>query len=127
MPWSQTTAMHQRTQFIADHLRGIHSVTQLCAEYGIARKTAYKWIDRYIRRGPSGLEDRSRRPHTSPRAAPEHVVNALVQLRLRHPSWGPKKLLKILARRHPDWPLPGRTATSDLLKRRGLVRRQSGR
>lgn len=127
MPWSQTTTMHQRTLFIADHLRGIHCVTQLCAEYGISRKTGYKWIDRYIRRGASGLEDRSRRPHTSPRAAPEHVVNALVQLRHRHPTWGPKKLLKILAGRHPDWSLPGRTATSDLLKRHGLVRRKSAR
>jgi putative transposase len=62
MPWRETTPMHQRTLFIADHLPGTRSVTELCAEYGISRKTAYKWIDRYIRRGPSGLEDRSRRP-----------------------------------------------------------------
>ena len=62
MPWSQTTPMHQRTLFIADHLRGSRSVTELCADYGISRKTGYMWIDRYIRRGPAGLEDRSRRP-----------------------------------------------------------------
>jgi hypothetical protein len=36
--------MHQRTLFIADHLRGTRSVTELCAEYGISRKTGYKWI-----------------------------------------------------------------------------------
>src|SRR6478609_5238770 len=102
MPWSQTTAMHQRTQFIADHLRGTHSISELCAEYGISRKTGYKWIDRYIRRGPSGLDDRSRRPRTSPSATPEFVTKALVELRHRHPSWGPKKLLRILSKRHPD-------------------------
>jgi putative transposase len=127
MPWSQTTAMHQRTQFIADHLRGTHSVSELCAEYGISRKTGYKWIDRYIHRGPSGLEDRSRRPRTCPNATPEFVSDALVQLRHRHPTWGPKKLLRILTKRHPDWPLPGRTATGDLLKRRGLVLRKTSR
>ena len=127
MPWSQTTAMHQRTQFIADHLRGTHNVSELCAEYGISRKTGYKWIDRYIRRGPSGLEDRSRRPRSCPNATPEFVTKALIELRHRHPTWGPKKLLRIVAKRHPDWPLPGRTATSDLLKRRGLIRRKTSR
>ncbi len=39
MPWREMTPMHQRTLFIADHLRGTRSVTELCAEYGIARKT----------------------------------------------------------------------------------------
>jgi len=39
--------MDQRTQFIADYLREVLSVTELCDLYGIARKTAYKWIDRY--------------------------------------------------------------------------------
>jgi hypothetical protein len=47
--------MDQRTQFIADHLRGVLSTTELCALYGILRKTAYKWIDRYLRHGPAGL------------------------------------------------------------------------
>ncbi len=127
MPWRETTPMHQRTLFIADHLRGTRSVTELCAEYGIARKTAYKWIDRYIRRGPAGLEDRSRRPRVMPNTTPEPVVNALIVLRHRHPTWGPKKLLAYLARRHPSWQLPGRSVTAALLKRRGLIRRRACR
>jgi transposase InsO family protein len=127
MPWKETTPMHQRTLFIADHLRGTRSVTELCAEYGIARKTAYKWIDRYIRRGPAGLEDRSRRPRITPTATPESVVNALIALRHRHPTWGPKKLLAYLARRQPTWTLPGRSVTAALLKRRGLIQRRTRR
>jgi len=62
MPWSQTSPMDQRTQFIADYLRKVLSVTELCGLYGVSRKTAYKWIDRYLRQGPAGLEERSRRP-----------------------------------------------------------------
>jgi transposase InsO family protein len=119
--------MHQRTRFIADHLRGVHSVTELCAEYGISRKTAYKWIDRYIHRGPAGLEALSRRPHSSPHATPPHIVSALLELRHRHPTWGAKKLLKILAARHPDWKLPARCVACALLKRHGLVRRRTAR
>ncbi len=35
-----------RTQFIADFLRDALSITELCALYGVSRKTGYKWIDR---------------------------------------------------------------------------------
>jgi len=65
MPWSQTLPMDQRTQFIADHLRAVLSITELCDLYGVSRKTAYKWIDRYLRQGPAGLEERTRGPHSS--------------------------------------------------------------
>jgi len=127
MPWSQTTPMHQRTLFIADHLRGTHSVVELCAEYGIARKTGYKWIDRYIRRGAAGLEDRSRRPRHAPNATPQVIVDALIELRHRHPTWGAKKLLAVLRRRHSQWHLPSRSATCSLLGRHGLIRRKTPR
>ena len=127
MPWKETTPMHQRTLFIADHLRGTRSVTELCAEYGIARKTAYKWIDRYIRVGPAGLDDRSRRPRTMPTATAEPVVQALLALRHRHPTWGPRKLVAYLARRQPTWTVPGRSAVAALLKRHGLIPRRRRR
>ena len=65
MPWKEASPMDQRTQFIADHLRDVLSITELCAMYGITRKTGYKWIDRYLRQGPAGLEERSRRPRLS--------------------------------------------------------------
>lgn len=127
MPWSQTTPMHQRTLFIADHLRGTRSVSELCTEYGISRKAAYKWIDRFIRRGPAGLEDRSRRPRTAPNATEPALVEALVSLRHRHPTWGGRKLLDYLAKRHPLRKLPGLSVTCALLKGRGLVRHKVAR
>ena len=51
--------MDQRTQFIADHLRDTQTITELCECYGVSRKTGYKWIERYLRSGPAGLEERS--------------------------------------------------------------------
>jgi putative transposase len=127
MPWSQTTPMHQRTLFVADHLRGSHSVTELCADYGISRKTGYKWIERFMRRGAEGLEDRSRRPRLAPNATDPEVRNAILELRRRHPTWGAKKLLVVLGRRHPSWKLPCRSVTCELLKRHGLVSRMRTR
>ncbi len=127
MPWSQTTPMHQKTSFIADHLRGVRSVTELCTEYGISRKTAYKWIDRFIRRRPAGLEDRPRRPRHSPNETTPHVVSAIIELRHRHPTWGAKKLLSVLRRRHPQWSLPGRSAGCEILRRHGMIHRKPRR
>ena len=108
MPWSQTSPMDQKMQFIADYLREVLDVTELCDLYGISRKTGYKVIDRYLRHGPAGLEDRSRRPHTSPNHTPHEVEQALLEARRRHPSWGAKKLLIIVHKAHPRWELPHR-------------------
>ena len=121
MPWSQTSPMDQRTQFIADYLRALLSVTELCDLYGVSRKTGHKWIDGYLRHGPAGLEEHSRRPRASPNATPDDVVAAILDARRRHPSWGAKKLLTILGQRHPRWEFPGRSTVCDILKRHGMV------
>jgi hypothetical protein len=93
--------MDQRTQFIADFLREVLTVTELCDLYGVSRKTGYKWIERYLRQGPAGLEARSRRPRVSPNATPDETVQAFLAVRRRHPAWGAKKLLAIVHQRRP--------------------------
>jgi putative transposase len=121
MPWRDTAPMDQRTQFIADYLRDTLSITELCELYEISRKTGYKWIDRYVQRGPAGLDELSRRPRRSPNGTPELIVEALLEARRRHPRWGGKKLLALLHKREPRWSLPGRSTACDILKRHGLV------
>jgi putative transposase len=121
MPWRDASPMDQRTQFIADHLRDTLSITELCARYGISRKTGDKWIDRYVHHGPAGLEERSRRPRRFPRQTSEEIVSAILEVRRRHPTWGGKKLLALLHRQQPRWDLPGRSTAFDILKRHGLV------
>lgn len=121
MPWSETSPMDQRTQFIADCLRERLSITELCDLYGVSRKTGYKWLDRYLRHGPAGLEERSRRPRRSPNETAPEIVAAFLDARRRHPSWGGKKLLTIVHKRHPRWELPGRSTVCDILRRHGLV------
>ena len=127
MPWSQTSPMAQRTQFIADYLRESLNITEWCDLYGVSRKTGYKWIDRYLRHGPAGLEERSRRPSNSPMATPDEVVQALLDVRCRHPAWGAKKLLAIVGKRYPRWDLPGRSTVCDILSRHGMVLKKRAR
>jgi len=127
MPWSQTSPMDQRTQFIADYLRGCLSITELCALYDVSRKTGYKWIDRYLHYGPAGLDERSRKPRASPNQTDQEIVTALLESRRRHPSWGAKKLLALLHKGHPRWELPGRSTVCDILSRHGMVPKQRQR
>lgn len=121
MPWRETLLMDQRVQFIADYQREVFDLADLARRYGISRKTAYKWIDRYEAEGPPGLRDRSRRPAHCPHETPTAIVHALLDLRRRHPTWGAKKLLKVLATRQPTWLLPARSTVCDQLDRAGLV------
>jgi putative transposase len=52
---------------------------------------------------------------------PEHVIQAIIEQRQRHPSWGAKKLLAVLGERHPKWDFPARSTACDILKRNGLI------
>lgn len=121
MPWQETLLMDQRVQFIADYQREVFDLADLARRYGISRKTAYKWIDRYEADGPPGLLDRSRRPACCPHATPTPISEALLELRRRHPTWGAKKLVKVLSKRQPTWDLPARSTICDLLDRAGLI------
>ena len=62
MPWEDRGVMSLREEFIARAQEKDENLSQLCREYNISRKTAYKWISRYEREGLLGLAERSRRP-----------------------------------------------------------------
>ena len=66
MPWLETDPMDQRLPFILDDQRGLYDRTELCARYGISRKTGYKWLARYEQDGRRGLQPQSRAPHHCP-------------------------------------------------------------
>lgn len=111
----------QRGEFVADWRRGVWSMTELCARYAVARKTGYKWIARYEAAGQSGLQERSRCPHTRPTAVAPAQVAAIVALRRQHPRWGPRKLRALLQRYDPSVAWPARSTVAKILRREGLV------
>ena len=78
MPWRETSPMEQRLEFVREYETGLFTMTELAAQYGISRKTGYKWLDHYEREGALGLRDRSRRPHHSPHATDPDAVEALL-------------------------------------------------
>jgi transposase len=101
MPWKVSSVVDQRLQFLSSYQREEMSVTDLRLEFGISRPTAYRWINRYKEVGPEGLLDLSRRPHSCCHATPDAVVNAILSLRAKHPSWGTRKLKARLEKIEP--------------------------
>lgn len=127
MPWSETSAMEQRVQFIRDWLTHKYYVSELCAMYGISRKTGHKWIERYMKHGPDGLLARGHQALAVHNKTALEVEQALLAVRLRHPSWGAKKLLHTLSLREPTLDLPGRSTVCDILSRNGLITKKPRR
>jgi putative transposase len=122
MPWREMSPMDQRLQLVTDYQSGFFTMTELAEQYGISRKTAYKWIERAgTDETMSGLIERSRRPHHSPTATAADIVARLIALRKRYPRWGAKKLLGVGARLDPKLAWPSRSTVCDLLTRAGLI------
>ena len=122
MPWANVKPMDAKIHFLSDWLRGIDTFAGICRHHGISRKTGYKWIRRFKKLGPEGLNDQCRRPNGNPNRIPFPVRQALIDLRKQHCHWGPKKLLSLLADQHPDWQLPGKTTVYNILRTEGLIR-----
>ena len=122
MPWSETTPVRERAKLIAEFSGGFFSMTELGQLYGVSRKTGYKWVERFEREGPEGLKDRSRAPKSSPTRTRAEIVEELLTMRRRHPTWGPKKLIAWLWDHRSDqsWPTP--STAGEILKRHGLVK-----
>lgn len=121
MPWQGMSPVDLRRQFISEYLSGLFSMTELAEQYGVSRKTGYKWVARYETNGSVALLDQSRRPQHSPRATSTALVEALLAVRHRHPRWGAKKLLAIVKRREPTPPWPSRSTVCDILARHDLI------
>ena len=113
--------MNLRMRFVTDWQRDCWTMTELCADYQISRKTGYKWVDRFEAAGPRGLEDRTRRPAHSPGATDPALVEALMAVRTRHPRWGAKKLLAVAARHHPRAEWPSRSTVCSVRARGSLI------
>lgn len=129
MPWKETCPMKERMEFIGLCRRDEWSMAELCREFGISRKTGYKWVARYRRNGAEGLVDHSRAPRRHPNAVPNEIEQKIVAFRRRHPQWGPDKLRTRLRRLHPRIYWPAVSTFGEILKRHGLVvpRRRSRR
>jgi transposase InsO family protein len=108
-----------RREFVIKALQRRVSFAALCRQYGISRKTGYKWRQRAQEDGLNLLGERSRRPRRSPRQLSEATTCELIRLKLRHVHWGPKKICGLYARQQGA--APSLSSCKRVLARAGLV------
>jgi putative transposase len=113
--------MDERMSFIVDWQRDELSFAALCRQYGVSRKTGYKWTERYKGCWVDGLKDRSSAAHGHPNRVEASVTEAVIEVRATHPSWGPKKIKAWLSAKQPQTIWPAQSTIGEILDRRGLV------
>lgn len=127
MPWKERDVKNLRLEFVLRALGEKVPFRELCREYGIVPKTGYKWKDRFVEEGLLGLEDRSRRPKTSPRGLSEEVTCRIVRIKKAHESWGARKIREVYARQYRPGELPSESSFKRVLEKAGLVKRRRRR
>jgi predicted ArsR family transcriptional regulator len=66
MPWNTLTQMEEIIRFVSLAQTDRFTLTDLCEQFSISRKTAYKHLERYAEGGLAALAPRSHRSHGCP-------------------------------------------------------------
>lgn len=123
MAWQEVAPMEERVRFVLKATREEIGFAELCRQFGISRKTGYKWLRRYEGHGLDGLRELSRRPRASPTRVASELEALILRERQRHRSWGPKKLRSVLATTYGVTAVPAASTIGKLLQRHGLTRK----
>ena len=124
MPWKGATVVERRFEFVLRARSGDESISHLCREFGISRKTGHKWLKRYQERGSTtALFDLSRRPHRSPKKTPREIEERVIELRKLY-GWSGRKLRKLLQAEGIDL---SRSTIDRIIDRNGLIEKRDRR
>jgi putative transposase len=126
MPWKESDTMTERAKFVLRAESG-ERMTDLCKEFGISRKTGYKFLERFKKLGLVGLRDEERGPANIPWRTPEATQQLILGFKKKHPTWGAKKLKSELEKQHPGVRIPARSTIGALLDKHGLVKHRKPR
>lgn len=117
MPWKDKTVKSLRKEFVTAAAI-TKNFSSLCREFGITRKTGYKWLQRH--QNEEDLDDKSRAPHTVAKKTSPETEAQVLKVRDENPEWGGKTILKFLENQgHRD--LPCVKTANNILKRNGRI------
>ncbi len=112
--------MSQRLEFVTMAGQEGSPLAELCRRFGISRRIGYKWLKRYWQEGAPGLQDRSRRPRTSPIRTADSMEEAVLEVRADHTAWGGRKIKARL--QALGWQeVPAASTITEILRRHGCL------
>ena len=129
MAWKKESPMEQKERFVILASSDRYTITELCEQFGISRKTGHKWLSRYQEWGKAGLENQSKAPKSVRNRTDEEIERLIVKEKRLHMTWGPKKIRRVLEMKHAIESPPAASTVGEVLKRNGLVkarRKRSG-
>jgi transposase InsO family protein len=112
--------MEQRYDAVTMVMRDGFSITEIAAKFNVSRQTVYRWLAKYEEGGLVALDDESHRPHHVPHQMDGACEVRVLDLRKRHPLWGPKRLQFELERAGVT-PVPSHMSIYRALVRAGLI------
>ena len=116
MPWEDKTVEELRKEF-AEAAKGSDNFSALCREFGITRKTGYKWVERY--EANEELSDKSKTPFHIANRTPSDIEEMIISMRIDNPAWGAKKIKAILEREGVL--MPCTKTVNNILNRYGCI------
>lgn len=124
MPWKAKRPVDLKMEFVVRRKAG-ERMSDLCREYGINRQTGYEVWRRFKELGGAGLVPQSRAPKRRPLKTPVELRELVIAERRAHPTWGAKKLKKVIEK--SGVMLPSATTISTILKTAGLLEKRKRR
>src|SRR5919106_258969 len=119
MPWKEISVENLRKEFVS-LAKDSENITQLCKNFGISRKTGYKWLHRFEKTGETGLGNLSRRPVNCPGRISTGMEESIIQVRKRHSRWGRRKIRRFLQNRGIN-DVPAASTITEVLRRKGFI------
>lgn len=117
MPWKDKTVEKLRKEFV-EAAKTSKNFSSLCREFGISRKTGYKWVEHNSQ--SCSMSDRNHAPLHIPGKTSVELEEAILLVRADNPEWGAKTILKVLENNgYTDLPCV-RTA-NNILQKNGCI------
>lgn len=119
MPWESKTVEEMRKEFVTAAKESCN-FSSLCREFGISRKTGYKWLER----AENGEElcDKSRKPSVTANKTSAEVEHLIIAKRKQFPGWGAKKLKQVLE--NQGYEIPCIKTVNNILNRNGCISKE---
>ncbi len=117
MPWECKTVEDLRKEFVIA-AQSAKNFSALCREFGITRKTGYKWVERAAETGDFSYRSHARNNVSN--KTPAETENRILSVRRDNPGWGAKTIHKVLENQGCA-NLPCVKTVNNILNRHGCI------
>lgn len=120
MPWESKTVENLRKEFVTAS-RTSKNFSSLCREFGISRRTGYKWVERA--KVTDDLSDLSHARKNVCNKTTSEIEDLIMSVRSDNPGWGGKTIRQVLTNQGYE-DLPCIKTFNNILKRNGCVSKE---